>query len=222
MSCRIAIRSLAAVLVVLATACGDAGPTAPNGPVPEIARVNPAEVVTGPGEQMLVVSGQGFAAGLVVLLTRPDGARTTIGGDAIQSVQSVSFQVSLPFDVAALWWQRRHGVSHVSYWETVFGGWIALGAVFTFLCLAVLIVMGFARLVGDRWWMAGAAVFIGLYALFTFISPYLVGSSHKLRDPRLQADYERLARKEGVPGIPVRVQDVHGDTSAANAFDSPW
>jgi len=126
--------------------------------------------------------------------------------------------VSLPFDVAALWWERRHGVSHVSYWETIFGGWLALGAEFTFLCLAVLIVMGFARLVGERWWMPGAAVFIGLYALFTFVSPYLVGSSHKLRDPRLQADYERLAAKEGVSGIPVRVQDVHGDTSAANAF----
>jgi STE24 endopeptidase len=126
--------------------------------------------------------------------------------------------VSLPFDVAALWWDRRHGVSHVSYWELLFGGWIGLGAVFTFLCLAVLVVMGFARLVGDRWWIPGSAFFIGLYALFTFVSPYLVGSSHKLRDPQLQADFDHLARREGVAGIPVRVQDVHGDTSAANAF----
>ena len=126
--------------------------------------------------------------------------------------------VSLPFDVTALWWQRRHGVSHVSYVQTIFGGWLALGVEFTLLCLAVLIVMGFARLVGERWWMPGAAVFIGLYALFTFVSPYLVGSSHRLDDPRLQADFDRLARKEGVSGIPVRVQDVHGDTSAANAF----
>jgi STE24 endopeptidase len=126
--------------------------------------------------------------------------------------------VSLPFDVAALWWERRHDVSHVSYWEATFGSWLLLGVQFTFLCFAVLVVMGFARLVGRRWWLPGAAVFIGLYALFTFISPYLVGSSHRLRDTRLQADFERLARKEGVSGIPVRVQDVHGDTSAANAF----
>jgi STE24 endopeptidase len=125
---------------------------------------------------------------------------------------------SLPFDVVTLWWERRHHVSRVSYWEAIFGGWLGLGAVFTFLCLAVLIVMGFARLVGERWWMPGAAVFIGLYALFTFVSPYLVGSSHELRNPQLQADFERLARKEGVAGIPLRVQDVHGDTSAANAF----
>ena len=126
--------------------------------------------------------------------------------------------VSLPFDVVTLWWERRHHVSRVSYWEAIFGGWLGLGAVFTFLCLAVLIVMGFARLIGERWWMPGAAVFIGLYALFTFVSPYLVGSSHELRNPQLQADFERLARKEGVAGIPLRVQDVHGDTSAANAF----
>jgi STE24 endopeptidase len=127
--------------------------------------------------------------------------------------------VSLPFDVVALWWERRHHVSKVSYFEAIFGGWVALGVVFTFLCLAVLIVMGFARLVGERWWMPGSAVFIGLFALFTFVSPYLVGSSHKLRNrPELQADFERLARKEGVAGVPLRVQDVHGDTSAANAF----
>ena len=126
--------------------------------------------------------------------------------------------VSLPFDVAALWWERRHGVSHVSYWQAIFGGWLALGVEFTFLCVAVLIVMGFARLAGERWWMPGAAVFIGLYALFVFVSPYLVGSSHKLHDARLQADFDRLAQKEGVSGTPVRVQDVHGETSAANAF----
>jgi Zn-dependent protease with chaperone function len=126
--------------------------------------------------------------------------------------------VSIPFDVVALWWERRYHVSRVSYAESIFGGWLTLGAVFTFLCLAVLIVMGFARLVGERWWIPGAAVFIGLFTLFTFVSPYLVGSSHKLRDPQLQADFERLARKEGVAGIPLRVQDVHGDTSAANAF----
>ncbi len=126
--------------------------------------------------------------------------------------------VRVPFQVAALWWDRRYDVSHASYWEVVFGGWLALGVQFVFLCAAVLVVMGFARLVGDRWWIPGAAYFVALFALFVFISPYLVGSSHRLRDPQLQADFERLARQERVDGIPVRVQDVHGDTSAANAF----
>jgi Zn-dependent protease with chaperone function len=126
--------------------------------------------------------------------------------------------VRLPFQIAALWWDRRYGVTHASYWELIFGAWLALGASFVFLCAAVLVVMGFARLIGDRWWVPGAACFVGLYAFFVFISPYLVGSSHALSDPQLQADFDRLARREGVGGIPVRVQDVHGETSAANAF----
>jgi len=128
--------------------------------------------------------------------------------------------VGLPFEVAGLWWERRHGVSHESYFELIFGGWVALGVGFVLLCAAVLVVMGLARtrLVGERWWLPGAAYFVGLFALFVFISPYLVGSSHELHDPELRADFDRLARQEGVDGIPVRVQDVHGTTSAANAF----
>jgi Zn-dependent protease with chaperone function len=128
--------------------------------------------------------------------------------------------VGLPFEIAALWWERRYDITHAGYAEVIFGGWLGLGVSFLFLCVAVLVVMGFARIrfIGDRWWIPGAAYFVGLFALFVFISPYLVGSSHKLRDPQLQADFDRLARKEGVAGIPVRVQDVHGTTSAANAF----
>src|SRR2546423_3565984 len=57
--------------------------------------------------------------------------------------------VGLPFQIAALWWERRYGVTHVNYWEVIFGGWLGLGAVFAFLCLAVLVVMGFAKLVGQ-------------------------------------------------------------------------
>jgi STE24 endopeptidase len=126
--------------------------------------------------------------------------------------------IGLPFQIAALWWDRRHDVSHVSYGEVIFGGWIGLGVGFVFLCIAVLVVMGLARLVGQRWWIPGAAFFVGLFALFTFLTPYLVGSSHPLRNPQLAADFRVLAKKEGVGSIPVRVQDVHGDTSAANAF----
>jgi STE24 endopeptidase len=126
--------------------------------------------------------------------------------------------VGLPFQVAGLWWDRRHHVSHLSYAEVIFGSWLALGVGFVFLCAAVLVVMGFARLIGQRWWIPGAAYFVGLFALFVFISPYLVGPSHRLHDRQLLADFDRLAKKEGVGGIPVRVQDVHGDTSAANAF----
>src|SRR5207245_6424437 len=106
--------------------------------------------------------------------------------------------VGLPFQIAALWWDRRHGVTHVGYAAVIFGGWFGLGAEFVFLSVAVLVVMGLARLVGRAWWISGAAFFVGLFALFTFIFPYLAGSSHPLRNQALAADFKRLAKQEGV------------------------
>ncbi len=128
--------------------------------------------------------------------------------------------VGLPFEVAALWWDRRHDVSDVSYWEAIFGGWLALGVEFVFLCASVLVVMGLAKLAGRHWWLPGAAFFVGLFALFTFISSYLVTGTHSLRseNPGLAARAEQLADREGARGIPIRVENVHGETSAANAF----
>ena len=79
----------------------------------------------------------------------------------------------IPFTVVGLWWDRRHGVSHGSYVSAVLGGWLVLGFAFVLLCVALLIVMGFARLVGRWWWLLAAPVFTGLVALFAFGSPYL-------------------------------------------------
>ena len=54
-----------------------------------------------------------------------------------------------PFGLAELWWQRRHDVTEASYYEWVVGGWFGLGAEFLFVCLAILIVVGLAQVVGD-------------------------------------------------------------------------
>jgi STE24 endopeptidase len=127
--------------------------------------------------------------------------------------------VGLPFEIAGLWWDRRHGVSKVQYWEVVFGGWLGLGAAFLFLSLSVLIVMGLARLVRQWWWIPGSAAFVGLFALFVFISPYLTGETKPLDDPKLEAAAQRLAEKEGVEDVlPVEVEEVHKYTDAANAY----
>jgi Zn-dependent protease with chaperone function len=125
--------------------------------------------------------------------------------------------VQVPFHLVGNWWERRHGVSKVGYAELLFGGWFALGVEFLFLSFAVLIVMGLAGIFGDRWWIPGSAIFIGLAALFVFISPYTVVGEHGIRDPQLAADVRRIARLEGVAGVPVAVQDVDS-TSSANAY----
>lgn len=126
--------------------------------------------------------------------------------------------VQLPFSLAANWWDRRHGVSKVGYGETIFGGWVALGAQFVFLSLSVLIVMGLAGLLGDRWWIVGGPVFVLIATLFVFVSPFLVTDSHGIRDRELAAEVDRLADVQGVEDVPVEVEDVDRFTSAANAY----
>ena len=122
----------------------------------------------------------------------------------------------LPFQVANLWWDRRHGLAHGSYGSAVFGGWLALGGEFVFLCVALAIVMGFARKVGEYWWLLAAPAFVALAAAFAFVSPYLV-TTHPLADPALRAAVTQLEQREHVGSIPVVVENVKSDTSLPNA-----
>jgi STE24 endopeptidase len=124
--------------------------------------------------------------------------------------------VELPFGVMGLWWQRHHHLSHVGYLGYVFGGWLALGGEFVFLCLALAIVMGFARLLGRRWWLAAAPAFTALAALSAFVSPYLL-QTHGLHDRALAAAASRLERREGVSHVPVVVENVRDITTLPNA-----
>lgn len=124
--------------------------------------------------------------------------------------------VELPFGVLDLWWQRRHHLSSVGYGSYLFGDWFALGGEFLFLCLALAIVMGFARKLGERWWIAAAPVFVGLALLFAFITPYLT-STHRLHDPALRAAAARFEAKEHVGNVPIDVATVHDITSLPNA-----
>ena len=129
---------------------------------------------------------------------------------------AIVWLVHLPFDVLALWWQRRHDISHVGYVQFLFGDWAALGAEFLFICFALLIVMVLAGVLGRRWWVAGAPTFVGLGLLFAFLYPYLL-PLERLDDPELRADARSFARQEGLDPIPVRVEEVGAETTAPNA-----
>ncbi|MDX6466641.1 MAG: endopeptidase [Gaiellaceae bacterium] len=124
--------------------------------------------------------------------------------------------VQLPFGVAGLWWERRHHLTHVGYFTQIFGNWLGLGGEFVFLCIALAVVMGLARVLPELWWAAAAPFFIGLALLFAFINPYLI-STHRLPDPQLRAAVVRLERIEHVRHIPVVVENVHDVTSLPNA-----
>jgi STE24 endopeptidase len=124
--------------------------------------------------------------------------------------------VELPFGVLDLWWQRRHQLSSVGYGSYLFGGWFALGGQFVFLCLALAIVMGFARKLGERWWVAAAPAFVGLALLFAFVSPYLT-PTHRLQNAGLRAVATRLEVEEHVGHVPIDVERVRDVTSLPNA-----
>jgi STE24 endopeptidase len=131
---------------------------------------------------------------------------------------AIVWLVQLPFFVAQVWWLRRHDVIETGYVEAVFGELASLGGTFLFVCFALLIAMGFARWLRQRWWLPAGAAFVALFAGLTFASPYLlVGLTPA--DRELRAEAERLADAEGLDGeVEVGIEEVREYTSQPNAF----
>jgi STE24 endopeptidase len=123
----------------------------------------------------------------------------------------------LPFAVADIWWQRRHGIVTAGYLEWALENWFALGAQFLFICLFLLITMALAAPLRDRWWLGAAPVFAGLACLFAFVTPYLVPDLRN-PEPSLAADAKRIARAEDLEDVDFRVQEIGDLTEAPNAF----
>lgn len=131
---------------------------------------------------------------------------------------AIVWLVRIPFRVAAHWWDRRYGQSELDYLSWLAQDWTVLGAQFLSICLALLIVMGLARRLGDNWWLPGAAVFVGIASLFTFVAPYLDYTTEPLRDQTLLAAAKSYEEELGLPDIPIRVEEVSANTDQANAY----
>jgi STE24 endopeptidase len=132
---------------------------------------------------------------------------------------AIVWLVRLPFRAAAHWWDRRHDVTDLDYVSWVFEDWALLAAEFASICLALVIVMGLARWLGDSWWLPGAAAFVAIAALFSFVVPYLdFGTTKPLEDAVLTDVAPRYEQELGLGHIPLRVQEVSADTDQANAF----
>ncbi|HLG07072.1 MAG TPA: M48 family metalloprotease [Gaiellaceae bacterium] len=78
--------------------------------------------------------------------------------------------------------------------------------------------MGLARWLGERWWLPGAAVFVAIAALFSFVAPYLDYTTKPLRDETLLAAARSYEGELGLSRIPIRVEEVSADTDQANAY----
>jgi STE24 endopeptidase len=130
---------------------------------------------------------------------------------------AIVWLAELPFGLIAVWWERRHGVSHQGYVISVLDGFVSLGGEFLYISFALLVAMAFAGLARRWWWALAAPVFAGLALLSTFLSVYLVADTRPLRNPATAADVRTLARAEGIPGTKAEVQDVRRFTTAPNA-----
>jgi STE24 endopeptidase len=131
---------------------------------------------------------------------------------------AIVWLVNLPFRIVGHWWSRRYDLTDADYLTWLVEDWTILGAQFVSLCLALLIVIGLARKLGDWWWLPGAAAFVAIAALFTFSAPYLDFTTEPLRDDALLEAADRFENELGLPDIPVRVEEVSEDTELANAY----
>ena len=123
----------------------------------------------------------------------------------------------LPFGLAAVAWERSHGVSKVGLVEWAIDSWFALGGQFLFVCAAIAIVMALARPFPRNWWIPGGAVFALLAFGFAVATPFLMPGLDPLRRPLLQRQAQQLAAVEGVSDVRFRVEKVHDFTTTPNA-----
>jgi STE24 endopeptidase len=129
--------------------------------------------------------------------------------------------VGLPFGALQLWWGRRYGLEQQSYLGWALGQWPALVGQVVGLTIALTVLMLLAGRFGRRWWIVAAPLFVAAGAVLVLVLPWVetIGT----RPPHhtaVAARIRRLARDEGVGGTPVRIEDVHGETSAANAMST--
>jgi STE24 endopeptidase len=126
--------------------------------------------------------------------------------------------VRLPFSVAALWWERRHGLPSRGYVGVLVDGWLGLAGTFVALSLALLVLMALARRLGPWWWLPGSLVLATVAAALVLVQPYLTSGLEPVDSPRLEHAYERFRNAQGVGDVPLRVERVSGQTSLANAY----
>jgi STE24 endopeptidase len=117
------------------------------------------------------------------------------------------WSAELPFAVLNVWWRHHNGLSG-SYVDATIGDWFALGAQFVLLCVALAIVMGFARRIGQWWWLPAAPVFVGLRTLLAFIAPWLLGGSS------FHAPYVAKLQQTEHVHVPVRVLSGFSEPNA--------
>lgn len=130
---------------------------------------------------------------------------------------AVVWLAAVPFDLVALWWQRRYDVSHQSYLSHLLESFLSLGSEFVFVCVGFGIAMGLAGVLRRWWWLVAVPALMALALLFTFVSPFLLPDTSPAHSETLKAEARALERIEGARESKLEVQEVHRFTDAPNA-----
>lgn len=123
----------------------------------------------------------------------------------------------VPFDLAALWWERGHHVVHERYLAGLLGSFLGLGVSFVWIAAVVALAMALAGSMRRWWWAVAAPLFAGLALLSALLTPYLMTKTHSLHDPALVSEARTLEAREGVSGTPVLVQNLSRTGTEVNA-----
>jgi STE24 endopeptidase len=132
---------------------------------------------------------------------------------------TVLWVVALPFGIASGWWERRHAISKEDWATIVFSPWQGLlsGTVNTVIVLAIVLLL--AKRFARNWWIVAATIVLALALLQQFALPYAnrIGT-HPIHPSQLAAAVNRLEGREHAGNPAVRIQQVHDQTTAANAY----
>jgi STE24 endopeptidase len=135
------------------------------------------------------------------------------------TVTTVLWAASLPFDFAAAWWERRHGISTEDWGTIIYTPWEGLlGTTFsTVIVLAIFLLL--AKRFARNWWIGAAAALFVLAFVLQFVLPYVNRyGTHPIRAPKLAAAVKQLEAGEHAGHPTVRVETVSDQTTAANAY----
>ncbi len=129
--------------------------------------------------------------------------------------------VGLPFGLVSLWWGRRYGIEKQGYGAWALGQWPSLLAQVVGLTIALTILLLLAGRFRQHWWLVAGPFFTAVGLLLVLVLPYVETlGTRPMHKTELAAEIRQLARKEGVGGTPVRIEEVSGETKAANAMST--
>jgi STE24 endopeptidase len=130
----------------------------------------------------------------------------------------VTWAVSLPFGLAALWEGRRYGIDKQGYLGWLLAQWPALLGQVVGLTIALTILLLLAGRFPHWWWVFAGAVFTVVALVLVLVIPYVATiGTRPPHHTRLAAQLRQLERREGIGGTPIRIQTVSDTTNEVNS-----